>query len=251
MKFLRNDKGMRELERILKLDIILRTNNERYDFFKDRLTEEGRKILHRELKDKARREKLFTEIYFLYKFAHLNFKVDKPEKGDVLAQDNSITFKIEVYQPDVSRSKFLKEIERKALIRRYEEYNGNVSIWKGYTIALNSEQLLKEIVSESIMKKRANGQLTKEENTINILCVDLSDRSLTERLELLDPDLQEYFDLGELKTILDDWEELNGLILSVWIDELMTEKIGFLINKDIDEQYISILSQVVLFVRVI
>jgi len=52
---------------------------ERLKEIKSDLTEGGKKRLNMELKDTERSEKLFTEIHILYKFATMDFKIDKPE----------------------------------------------------------------------------------------------------------------------------------------------------------------------------
>jgi hypothetical protein len=217
------------------------------------LSESGRKQFLFELKDEAKLEKMFTEIHMFYKFAILNFSIDKPEKGDILAKNPLYTFNIEIYQPDVSRSKYLREIERRAIIREYESVQGlETKRSRSWSAPINPEHLLREIVVESIKKKRSRAQLAKDDECVNILCVDLSDRSLAEKLQLTeDLDVLKYFDVSYFNTLLDEWKALNGLILSKWTNDLLTDKIGILINRDLEKDHISILNNVMTLLRVI
>lgn len=210
-----------------------------YEYVYPRL-KQGKKTLSNEAKDKDRRGKLCTEIYMLKKFCEIGFEIVKPgpKKGDVLAQDHSRTFIIEVYQPDASKSEGLKDIMKRARNRVV-------------VLHIEDEEILKDIVLEGIKIKKDEGQLTKAEDRINILCVDLSDRSLLEQPRILLTELVD--DLGkgeldklgkELKKHLDDWDALNGVILSNWTED-MTEKEGLLIHEDIDKESIGILNEVI------
>lgn len=240
-----------KLSRILYNKVRLQRLNARYSYIMPLLGEQGRQRLIFELKDEAKLEKMLTEIHLLYGFATSNFNIDKPDRFDIFAESSAHIFNIEVYQPDISRSKYLREIERKAKITFSESVLGRETIARSYTIALNSKQLLKDIVIESIKKKRPKAQLTADDKGVKLLCVDLSDRSLTEKLELTDLEVLKYYDLSDFKALLDEWDVLNGFVLCMWRDELLSEKIGILINRDLDEEHIDILNHVITLMRVI
>ena len=243
--------SINKLTRILYNGVRLQRLDTRCSYIMPRLSEQGRQRLVFELKDEVKLEKMLTEIQLFYGFANQKFNIDKPDSFDIFATSSSQIFNIEVYQPDVSRSKFLRDIERNARVKYFESINGRETISGGYTIALNSKQLLKDIVKESIRKKRSKKQLTADDKGVKILCVDLSDRSLTEKLELTDPEVLNYYDFSDFPSLLDEWGILNGFILCMWKDELLSEKIGILINRDLDEEHIDILNQVITLLKVI
>lgn len=226
--------------------------NKRVDYVEQRLNKDDIKWLHCELKKTKKREKLRTEIHFLYKFARAGFSISMPIWTDVIAVKNSTKYTIEVYQPDVSRYERLRNRERKAKIYYFEkDVFGNEYIWKGYNFPFSSGEFLKEMVNNCIKEKKKKRQLIKDESSINILCIDLSDRTQTERPSIINPKILDYYNLSDFKTLFDKWDALNGVIVSIWANTILTEKIGLLINKDIDKERINILKQVIQIRRVI
>lgn len=253
------DDGIKKIEYPILLKFLTKKLNKarqltivegRLNEIKSNLSEAGKKRLNRELKETGRSGKLFTEIHILYKFAILNFKTDKPEEFDILSQNNSKKYNIEVYQPDKSRCKWLNKLERRIPLKFYRKFSGTTITSNGYSSPINAKNLLKDIISGSIEEKKQDGQLSRDKSGINILWTDLSHRRLIERL-CFNKILLDFYDLNDIKTLLDKWDVLDGFILSVWANFFLTEKIGILLHRDFDKKDIDVLNQVAHLIRII
>jgi hypothetical protein len=245
-----------DIQRILnQREIIL---NERVEYIKQVLKEEKNegdiKWLNRQLRGTEgimKREKLRSEIHFLYKLARIGFKIRILHRPDVIAEKGSMKYKIELYQPDESQSNRIKEKEKTAT-----KFNFGRGIeGRGYTIAFTQASLLKEIISNCIdEKKEVLLEMAEDKNSIIILCIDHSDRKMIEKIFMsLDSRPLEFANLTEIKASLNVNERmaLDGVIISTWRDSLMKEKVGILVNNYLGEEQIGVLKKVLHLTKVI
>jgi hypothetical protein len=237
-----------DIQRILNLRELI--FNERVEYIKQALKEEDINWLNCQLKDEKRREKLRSEIHFLYKFAQIGFKIKMPTKPDVVAEKGSMKYKMELYQPDASRSNRIKEKEKTST-----RFNFGKGIeGSGYTLAFTPTSILKDIISNSIKEKKKDlFELIEDKNSISILCIDHSDRKLIETHIIFDSRPLEFINSTEIKTSLNINEQLalDGVIISTWRGSLMKEKVGILVNNYLDKEQVDILKKVIHLTKVI
>ena len=159
-------------------------------------------------------------------------KISKPPGKDCIIEINSKRYNIEVYQPDTSKVKTLKNAQKNAK----QAVVGKCKA-KYYNYSSTLDNLMEEFVSNVINNKKRKNQLVSQYNTKNILWVDLSDLSLVESLIIEDSDI---FDMKNVKQKLQKWTVLDGLIISIWKHD---DKVGILINKNLDEIDIALLKK--------
>ena len=196
-------------------------------------TKEELSAFESELRDKKREHKLYTEVFILWKYIKAGFKISRPPRKDCIIETNSKKYDIEIYQPDSSKVKRLKNSQKNAK----EKIFGKHKV-KYYTGSFIIDDFLKEFVSNVINNKKRKNQLISNADTKNVLLIDLSDISLPESLIIEDSDTFDWFNMINVKQKLHKWNILDALIISIWKNG---EKSGILLNKNLDKIDIDIL----------
>ena len=200
------------------------------------------KALESELKNTKRLGKLHTEIYLLWKYSTCGLTIRRPPGTDGIIKTDMKEYQIEVYQPDRSKVESLKDAQKQAKVNIIGKHE--VTSYS-YSTVLND--FLEEELSKVITKKKGKNQFLSSENK-NILWVDLSDISLIDKMIIQASDTLDFFDINGIKSKLNKWDILSGVIFSMWEDG---EKKGILLNKNLDNSDIDVISKAIRLEKII
>lgn len=200
------------------------------------------KALESELKDTSRLGKLHTEIYLLWKYSNSGLIIGRPQGTDCIIKTDMKEYQIEVYQPDRSKVESLKDAQKQAKVNIIGKHEVT-----SYSYSTVIDDFLEEELSKVITKKKGKNQFLSSENK-NILWVDLSDISLIDKMIIQDSDTLDFFDIDGIKSKLNKWDILSGVIFSMWEDG---EKKGILLNKNLDNSDIDVLSKAIRLEKII
>jgi len=200
------------------------------------------KALESELKDNSRLGKLHTEIYLLWKYSNSGLKIRRPHGTDCIIKTDMKEYQIEVYQPDTSKVKSLKNAKKEAKVNIIGKHE--VTSYPYSTVLYD---FLEEELSKAITNKKRKNQFLSSANK-NILWVDMSDISLIDKLIIQDSDTLDFFDVNGIKSKLNKWDILSGVIFSMWEDG---EKRGILLNKNLDNSDIDVISKAIRLEKII
>lgn len=200
------------------------------------------KALESELKDINRSGKLHTEIYLLWKYSNSGLTIGRPNSTDCIIKTDRKEYQIEVYQPDGSKVKSLKDAQKQAKVNIIGKHEVT-----SYSYSTVIDDFLEEELSNVINNKKRKNQFLSSANK-NILWVDMSDTSLMDKLIVQDSDTLDFFDINGIKSKLNKWDILSGVIFSMWEDG---EKNGILLNKNLDNSDIDVISKAIRLEKII
>ena len=76
----------------------------------------------------------------------------------------------------------------------------------------------------------------------------IRDSSLIEKLVIEDSDTLDFFDVDDIKSKMNKWEILSGLVISFWKNN---EKVGILLNKNLDNKDINVIRKGIILKKII
>lgn len=183
---------------------------------KDHLCTEEVQALEFELRDENRKAKLYTEVFIMARLILAGHKISRPygnsKNTDIILHCQMQDIAIEIYEPDVSKVRSIKEAKKNA---KTTLVNGLlVKSWPNSYIL---DELVTELVHNVIQNKKRKKQFTNNEK--NVLIVDLGYELFEEGVAVIDhfhflrdgP-----FETQMIQEKLSNWQSLSALIFARW-----------------------------------